>query len=611
MRHLFRNILVSIIGLTLASTLSAEDVPDASPAGSFEGAIELPLIARFRELPQRVHLEPSLDIPPVEPFLDQKFLPFFIRMLTESEETEIQQIAAESLATLAREDLCSIKPALDRLHHHFKNTADRRVRYACAMAIVAADDPGSAPVLIECLSSGDEGMRQLVEPVLARWQIPEVAAIWTERLTDRSATTSGFRMAADGLARLGEQSVLSLLSDFVVDTTLPFSRRIAAAEAALLLDSNRSRELAETLISGTLHDRLICIRLLASDDPESSKRLLTLCSDTSGTVATAAWNTVLEHEAKLLIPLLESGRQHAESGIRLAAAETMKRFPDQQRSVWLGEMTGDIHIQVRNIARSCLRHVAQSDTGLHELIVQRATDMLSAESDQWQTIEQSLLLLGELRQSGLSTLCIPLLEHDRGEVAVTSAWLLHLFPDAKVLGPVVQFAKDREAWLNSVDRPLIELPPQDVGLQVGYLFQVVGLLRDRQLGDVLRAQFSKSTSGGEIKRSAAMWALGLLHEGESDSPLIAQFESRATDTMGLNPESDMVRQASVISIGRLRSKTSNSVLMSLFRSDSLETRIPQSVHWVMRLLDESVPDLPPPPVKSIGGFPLAPVTNTN
>jgi hypothetical protein len=289
------------------------------------------------------------------------------------------------------------------------------------------------------------------------------------------------------------------------------------------------------------------------------------------------------------------------------AADAMRQFPNPERCEWLSEMTGDVHIEVRNVARACMLEVAEGDPQLHGVVVERAEAALLRETSPWQQLEQSLVLLCQLQQPQVAAAGVPLLQHERAEVAVTAAWAMHLYPDADLLAPAVEFVRSRDAWLNQTGDLQITFDYNDVALQIGFLFQFAGVLRDVQLEDIMEQQFSKSAPGGAIKRAAAMWSLGLLHENEPDNPLAEKFESRMLDTEGLNPEVLEVRQASIISVGRMRSTNSRSALMRAFAGDSVETLIPQSVRWSTRLIGLPVPDLPPPLVRTASGFLLAPL----
>jgi len=600
----YQRLLAVLSLVVMARPCCAEDVPDASPQGDFARDLEIPEITRFRTLPQRWNLEPEMVRPETVYVSDRHYVSFFTRMLRDAESTEIQQQAAEYLSRLARTGREDISPALETIRTRMASTESLRVRHACAMALLVADDSSSATLFLEMLPAADESTRLLIEPALAKWGEEKAIPVWVNRLDDPFATVAGYRNAAAGLAALGHRPAVKSFADAVGDAAQPFSRRMAAAKAIVALDSIRGRELAQSIVSGSIPDRLLCVALLSCNDDESVAQLTQLCSDDVGTVAAAAWETLLQLRPEALIPLLDDGRRHGEPMVRMASAEVMRLFPEEQRCKWLIGLVGDIHIEVRNKARASLHHVAVQESTLQGQIIADAESAVSRPEAPWQQVEQALVLLCELKQPQAAVLSAELLEHERGEVAVTAAWAMHLFPQPELLDVAIPAALQKEQLLKAYIQPSGKLTSADVGLQVSYLYQMCGLLRDTRLEESMTEQFSKAAPGGVTKRAAAMWSLGLLHEDEPDSPLIEKMEERINDTEGMDPEAAEVRQACIISIGRMRGLKAKRTLLRTFSNESVEVLIPQSVRWVMQYLDQPVPKLPPPPVKSQSGFPL-------
>ncbi|HEX5269650.1 MAG TPA: HEAT repeat domain-containing protein, partial [Gemmataceae bacterium] len=55
-------------------------------------------------------------------------------------------------------------------------------------------------------------------------------------------------------------------------------------------------------------------------------------------------------------------------------------------------------------------------------------------------------------------------------------------------------------------------------------------------------------------RAAAVWALGLIHEGKAVAELATAFEERLNDTHSVPPEDEAVRRMCAIAIGRMGAK---------------------------------------------------------
>lgn len=599
-------VLSLLIPATLPLTARSDeaDVAHVSPKGPVDGPVTLPEIARYRSLPWRMNLEPGFP-PVVSPReLDADLIPLFIRVLEEPGDPEVLYHAAQSLARIAGSEGRDISAALPVLRQKLTEPADSRTHHACAVALVAADDRAAASILLEQLQTADESERLVIEPALARWGNQNVTAVWQQRLSDPRATTVSYRLATQGVAALGVTEAVPVLADRAGDVSVPFGKRAASADALSQLDAARGRDVAAPLMTGSLQDRLICVRLLAAPDRSSTQELARLCSDPQDAVAAAAWEAVFRLDSELLLPLLDEGRRHRDAVVRITAARTMELYANPERTRWLDELTNDVHLQVRNIGRDMLRQVAEEHADLHDQIVAQAVDRLHGDAEEWQGIEQALLLLGQLEQTTFSPDCLPLLRHPRPEVYVTAAWLIHLFPDDAVRDDLETVVREQEGRLARFEA---DTDFANVGLQVGLLFHYFGLQRDPGIDDLLEAQFSKTVAGGPEKRGAAMWALGLIHEHESDSPLVAKFVDRMTDTEGLDPEHIIVRRLSALSLGRLRAMSAVPTLLSRMSKDGVETLIPQTVRWDMQVMGQPVPELPPPFTEFVSGFRLNPL----
>ena len=301
-----------------------------------------------------------------------------------------------------------------------------------------------------------------------------------------------------------------------------------------------------------------------------------------------------------LIAAVPVGRNHRDAFIRMTAARIMRLFPDAQRCGWLDEQLSDKHLEVRNVAREMLFLVAEEQAELRDGIIAMASDTLTANSENWQGIEQSLLLLGQVRAAQVSDRCVPLLEDPRNEVLVTSAWLLHLFPDATEQDAV----KDR---LKRNEQRFATLADSDLGQQSSYLIQYTGLLRLTDMQPFLEPNFKKSTPGGYYKRAAAMWALGLLHENDPNPDLVKSLLERLADRNSPMPDFEIVRRMSAIALGCMRAKTGVPGLQEAFELDSLPSFIPDSARWSLGMIGEQMPDPLLPSIQYVGGWKLNPL----
>lgn len=578
--------------------------PEFNPRGPFQGPLDIPHIARFDGLPMRMLLEPHLIPPRSFKKLDSRFVELFDKTLREIDDDELLQTAALSLARVASEKLHDISGSTDILLKHLESHVNLRVRFACARALVNGDVTQSAAAVLKLDEHADDSQRLWIDPALARWKVTAAGDIWKQRLAAGSETTLAVSLACEGLAALGDSQASDLLHSVVRGELLAFEKRRAAASALSILAPDMALAEAESLIRGSVPQRLLGIQLLSSAKPEAHAGMFPLCADTSDGVAAAAWAALYRVNPDVLMPALPTGRSHRDAVVRMTAAHVMRRFPNVERSGWLHEQLSDKHLEVRNVAREMSFLIAEEQPQLREGIIAMASDTLAANPDDWQGIEQCLLLLGQLHAAQFSDRCVPLLEHPRNEVLVTSAWLMHLYPDVAVRDAVRKRLMRNDEMLK--DSALIS-PGADIGLQSSYLIQYAGLERLQDLHSFLEPNFSKSAPGGIFKRTAAMWALGLFHENDPDPNIAKSFLGRVADRSGMMPEQELVRRMSAIALGVMRAKPAVPGLLEAYELDPGSSLIPDSARWSLGMIGEPLLDAVKAYSQAVGGWRLSPV----
>lgn len=586
------------------SVQSAEPDPDFSPRGPFQGPLEISHIARFDKLPMRMHLEPYLIAPAGTEKLDARYVPLFERTLRDVDDPELLETAALSLARVAAGRMQSIESATDILLHHLKSHANRHVRFACARALANAESTSSAPALLALDAEIDDVERLWLDPALTRWKYAPAGDVWKKRLTDETQTAIAVSFACQGLVALNDPQASEPIQSVLNNRRLIFEKRYAAAKALCTLAPETAFKASEKFFAGNVSERILAVELLSSQHAASLAKLVTLCVDASDGVASAAWQAMFRLNPEQLLPALDFGRNHRDAVIRMTTARVMRKFPTPARAMWLHELLSDKHLEVRNVAREMSVLVAQEQPLLRDSIVAMAGDRLSAGPEDWQGIEQSLLLLGQLRGEQFSDRCIPLLAHPRNEVLVTAAWLIHLFPDVDVEQSVREFLLRNDQMLKA---PETARPGAYIGHQSAYLIQYTGLMRLKDLQAFLEPNFKKSEPGGSEKRSAAMWAMGLMNEKDPVPELTKSFRDRLADRSGMMPEQYPIRRMSAVSLGLLRAKAAASGLIDAYKMDAVESVIPDSARWSLGMIGEPLPE----PTKGfsalISGWKLNPI----
>ena len=589
-------------------SLIGSDLPgapaDYSPSGFYSGPIEIPDIARFKTLPNRMDYEPFITDVRIIFTLSDRYVPLSIKVLQEAKDEEILEVAALQLYRFAREKMADTSSAATALHSVFKSTPSRRVRSACALALAAGNASAMAADLTNYSSTAPDSERLVLEPALAAWKYQPASEMWRERLTSSSASSTSVSLACECLAQLGDTASVPTFLQITSDSTQDYLRRFAAAKSAARLQPSETLATAEILDQRGQPERLIAVALLDSDLPAALERTTKLCSDPTDAVAAAAWLQMFRRKPELLQPLLDSGLQHRDAAIRSTTARVMRLFPNADRVTKLHQLRSDTHSQVRNVARQMLERVAVEQPPLRPQIIGLAVDSLQPASKDWQGIEQSLVLLGQLQESTFSPQCLSLINYPRNEVMVSAAWLIHLFPDLAVRDQVLQATFEAEE--------LIYDPKEEGrthGLKQALLFQYLGILRVSEIEEVLKKQFNKTVPGGEERRGASMWALGLLHERKPDAALIRRFHERIQDRSSPNPERAPVRRNSLLALGMMRATDSGTqaVVKESMVMDSATERVRGTTRWIHPLVGL---ELPPPIADyqyAIGGWRLNPI----
>lgn len=572
-----------------------------SPQGPYLGKLVIPEIVRYQELPMRMHLEPTLPPLRIVNGLDERLVPLFARALSEGTDLELQTVAAMSLARVATFEGLSIDAVSDQIVEKLRSSKSIPVLYAAAMAAANANIQAAAPELIRLAENGNDSQKSMIEPALIRWKTAEAKQLWMPRLENPICTDAVYRLAADGMTALGDVAAFGSLATVAGDEAMSFGKRFAACRAVAILDPVRAINLAEPLLKGSERERLLALELLDSTSADAWPKAAALCVDPASSVASNAWKAVLKRRPELLLDHLPAGRSHVDSVVRISAARAMKLFPTPERCSWLNELLDDAHLQVRNVARRMLVEVALTEAGLYSQIVGEAADNLKPDNKNWQGIEQSLILLGQIRATGHSALCFPLLAYPRDEVGVSAAWLIHLFPDDALRSQLLISIQEIETDILNPETMTLASP-----LKQQHLLQAGALLRIKELMPLLEPKLSKASPGGLYERSAAMWAIGLLNERNPDPSLVQQLEGRILDRSSMPPEFDEVRRASVMALGLMRSKESVEVLQESYRIDSAQAFIPQTVRFVMPMIGQPAPPEIPELVQPIGGWKITP-----
>jgi HEAT repeat protein len=273
--------------------------------------------------------------------------------------------------------------------------------------------------------------------------------------------------------------------------------------------------------------------------------LLRLAEDAEPAVVAGALRPLIDIDPDLLVSRADGLVRHGDANIRSLAVEVLLRRPTEKHLRLLGDGLDDVDPDVRRACRGFLRELA-TKSAWRSHVVAEASRLLAR--TQWRGLEQAAILLVQLEHKPAAKRLVELLPFERPEVAITAAWGLRKLAVADTLPDVTAYVDEQlKSALES------ETPKARPGLdhQLSQLNQFLGQQKYAAADGILKRFIPKRPMFEA--RAAAIWALGLLHEGKPLPELVTVLEARLNDS-AMPPEDSRVRLTSALTLGRLNAK---------------------------------------------------------
>jgi HEAT repeat protein len=407
-------------------------------------------------------------------------------------------------------------------------------------------------------------------------------------------------LAIRALGTIREERALERLRELVLAAqTHPAIRLEAAGALGSLradgLEKDATRLTADPL-SRTSDARLAAVSLLRQHrSPEAVQLLQRLTGNDEPSVAAGAAARLLEIDSKLLIPSLGTMLANPDSKVRSVGVEVLFRNPSEKHIELLGFGMDDVHPDVRMQARRSLHDLAKRN--LREAVIAEGTRRLA--TGQWRALEQAAILLAQLDHKKASERLVQLLRDGRPEVFVAAAWGLRKLAVPETLPRALRHVEYRLKQLSTAleradSKPL---PTEMIDHQLSQLNQFLGQHKYPPAEPVLRRfipQPNRNMRLGHESRAAAIWALGLIHEGKNDPELATALEERLNHTgMPIPPEDRRVRWMCAIALGRMQAKaTLPSLRKHYLHLQPSDDRVNNACGWAIEQIAGEV--VPPP-----------------
>lgn len=542
--------------------------------------------------------DPKLIIPnPIMRF-SKKYKPLWFEALARPE-ADLQRLAAE---TIAQAHIVGVPEMNDARATLLKIvTAEKShlaARIAAARALIVLDAHEESQALFDSSQMHGADLQQIIEPALAHWKSEPIRAVWVKRLDAPKTRHRELMLAINGLGEAGDETALPKLLGLTADSLQPSSVRLAAARSAGKLKETGLEAEAKQLTksdSASIADRLAAVALLERHKSEAARSvLLQLARDKEPSVIAAALTQLNAINHDLVLPLAEEAIANDDVNVRQQGANAYIARPTPERIAVLAKLLDDVHPKFRGNIREALFVLAQKPE-LDSAVRQTATQVLAGES--WRGQEQATLLLSELDHKPAAPRLVQLLDSSRIEVLIATAWGLRKLAVPETLPAMLEKAtqqtdaRSKGKSVNGVDE------------QVAHLFEAFGLMNYAPAENLLRKYIPKRLELGDYSRGAAIWSLGLMHNGTPDEPLATLLVERLTEPPVTPSELIRIRAMSAISIGRMQAK-SQVTRMREYLGPKVEPLLtPLAIRWSLhQLTGELLPDAEPPITSRSGWF---------
>ena len=523
--------------------------------------------------------------------------PLWLKALKRKEDVELQRMVIDTIAIAHLKGMQGLDEARPELVSILEDPDSRLdVVRSAASALIAFDSKDKAELLAKIAMQRKASVAQLIEPALASWKSSVMEEEWNSRIIDLDASHSMLLLAMEGLASLGSKKAIEPLTAIVKNSRANSSLRMAAARALGAIQLSGLVEVARSLADESsmpeAFGALLAIELLGGHTDEAATGLLEeLLSRPSTAVQANAAGRLFEIDFNLVDRHVDELILSSDVNVRRTCVQTMIAKRDVMRVSLLAKSLDDVNPKLRRDVAAGLISLAE-ESDLRDQVIESVTGVLNENG--WRGCEQATVVLTKLDHKPAGRRMVELLGHERAEVKVASAWGLSRLRLKELLPDMLEYAQ-------SVDTSALADPNNGLSDQVSHLFIAFGDQQYREADSVLQTYIPKSFALGLDSRPAALWALGLIFEGELNEGLAKKMVERLNDVESLEPEDEVVRRMCAIGLARMDASSALSDLRKY--SDSM-----QACAWAIeKMTGEKAPPQPPPGQIEVDGWFLSPI----
>lgn len=568
------------IGLSIASIVCVSTADAQEPDSN----------SSFQRIEFVMYSDPAFEVRgfPIE--ISNEAIPLWVDAMSRPDSL-LQRVAIDTIAVAHRRGMKGIDvtvPKLVELLDQAKLAPE--VRYAAVNAIVELDARDHAEMLVRLAEKHGGELSALVESALTRWQSPLMVENWIRRVNDTGAGHRSLVLAIAGLGALAEKDASEVLLGIANDTSLAPTLRITAARSLGQIHDtglqSQAAELVDTTPEDVTSDLMAIAMMNRHVDADTVTLLKGLMDRSNRAVQSEAIRRLYEIDFKNVLEFAPQAVNSPDVNVRRTAARAMIDAKDSQWIASLAMLLNDVNPGLRSQVAEGLFEIAQ-DASLRDEVISQVSSIL--DQDAWRGCEQATLVLVNLDHKPAGDRLVDLISHPRGEVMSTAGWGLRRLGLKKhlpaMLGRSVEiqqgFAKNE---LNPGMPGLVDLQAQ--------LFLAFGQMKYLEADKVVRAYIPKNFDQGERARSAAAWAIGLIHAGDASDDLVKLLAGRLNDSNSMVPEYESVRQMCALSLGRINSQESLPDLRK--HAENSGYLVSRSCYWsIEKMTGETPPPVAP------------------
>ena len=509
-------------------------------------------------------------------------------------EADYQHKAAETVARAFRYGIPGMTDLIPELETILTDDKSHSTaRYSAANALIVLEAKSSAAKLLEVSQKHGADLRQLVEPALANWDFAPIREVWIKRLDSKQTFPRDLKLAFRGLSTVGETAAVPAITKIATDILRPAHIRLEAARAAGQiassdLESDAERSARDVRILPQVN-RLCAAYLIAKHTSEPARRLfLEFAVDKDPSLAAFALNRLNELNPELVLPLAIDSMKNADPKVREQGAICYLQLAQPDRIPPLADLLADASPVVRRLVGEGFVRLDQ-DPKLSPVIRSESMRILSGE--RWQGQERAALVLGTLNHGVAASRLVQLLDSNRPEVMIHTAWALRKIADEDTIPAIVD-----KIVRQTTERRLRTIPGVDE--QVAHLFEACGRMKARPAEAMMMAYVPKDRRM-DISRSSAIWALGELNAATPVEKVSGPLLDRILDNDPQNPENPFIKQVSIVSLVKMKEVERVPALAKTVEKSTPPTAVGIATRWALKELagieapapiPESLPD---------------------